>query len=189
MARWQRYVRDFDDKWLRGGTSTDEPLLGNADVQSLADLANSFEVVRTMRIVPVDERVGRGIGHSHTRADGAVAAHHDAAKRIGQNVVRIAGVGGMRKMLGRRNERGRLVMFCLCSIVAAPATAVQFERDRVQGILNLDVSYARPTAWTNPTAASSASPTAAQRRASTRRRRTEPEARARVADGALVPAS
>jgi hypothetical protein len=49
----QRYVRDFDDKWLRGGTSTDEPLLGNADVQSLADLANSFEVVRTMRIVPV----------------------------------------------------------------------------------------------------------------------------------------
>lgn len=49
----QRYVREFDVKWLRGGAPADEPLVGSADVQSLADMANSFEVVRTMRMVPV----------------------------------------------------------------------------------------------------------------------------------------
>src|SRR6185295_18974279 len=48
----QRYVRDFDQKWLRGGAPADEPLLGNADIQSLADLGNSFEVVKGMRAIP-----------------------------------------------------------------------------------------------------------------------------------------
>ena len=49
----QRYVREFDAKWLRGGAPADEPLVGSGDIQSLADLANSFEVVRTMRLAPV----------------------------------------------------------------------------------------------------------------------------------------
>jgi hypothetical protein len=49
----QRYVRDFDTKWLRGGVTADETPLGSEDIQSLADLANSFEVVRTMRMAPV----------------------------------------------------------------------------------------------------------------------------------------
>jgi hypothetical protein len=49
----ERYVRGFDTKWLRGGAPADEPLVGSADIQSLADLGNSYEVVRTMRIVPV----------------------------------------------------------------------------------------------------------------------------------------
>jgi hypothetical protein len=49
----QRYVREFDGKWLRGGAPADEPLVGSADIQSLADLANSFEVVRTMHIAPI----------------------------------------------------------------------------------------------------------------------------------------
>jgi hypothetical protein len=48
----QRYVREFDDKWLRGGAPPGEPLVGSADVQSLADLGNSFELVRSMSIVP-----------------------------------------------------------------------------------------------------------------------------------------
>ena len=48
----ERYVREFDAKWLRGGAPADEPLVGSADVQSLADLANSFDVVRTMRAIP-----------------------------------------------------------------------------------------------------------------------------------------
>jgi hypothetical protein len=48
----QRYVRDFDAKWLRGGPPADERLIGSGDIQSLADMGNSFEVVRTMRIVP-----------------------------------------------------------------------------------------------------------------------------------------
>jgi hypothetical protein len=48
----QRYVREFDDKWLRGGAAPGEPLVGSADIQSLADLGNSFEIVRGMRVVP-----------------------------------------------------------------------------------------------------------------------------------------
>jgi hypothetical protein len=48
----QRYVREFDDKWLRGGAPADEPLVGSSDIQSLADLGNSYELVRSMRAVP-----------------------------------------------------------------------------------------------------------------------------------------
>jgi len=57
----QRYVQEFDAKWLRGETSVGEPFVGSADVQSLADLANSFEVVRTMRIVPVTREAVVGL--------------------------------------------------------------------------------------------------------------------------------
>jgi hypothetical protein len=46
------YVAAFDEKWLRSKPA-DEPLIGSSDIQSLADLGNSFEVVRGMRIVPV----------------------------------------------------------------------------------------------------------------------------------------
>ena len=49
----ERYVRQFDTKWLRGGAPRAEALLGSADIQSLADLANSFTVVRSMRVIPV----------------------------------------------------------------------------------------------------------------------------------------
>jgi hypothetical protein len=48
-----RYVREFDAKWLRGGAPANESLVGSGDIQSLADLSNSFEVVQTMRIAPV----------------------------------------------------------------------------------------------------------------------------------------
>jgi hypothetical protein len=49
----ERYVREFDTKWLRGGAPADEQLVGSGDIQSLADLANSYEVVKTMRIAPI----------------------------------------------------------------------------------------------------------------------------------------
>jgi hypothetical protein len=49
----ERYIREFDAKWLRGGAPADEPLVGSGDIQSLADLGNSLEVVRTMRIAPI----------------------------------------------------------------------------------------------------------------------------------------
>jgi hypothetical protein len=47
------YVRQFDRKWLRGGAPDGEGLLGSGDIQSLADLNNSFAVVRAMRLAPV----------------------------------------------------------------------------------------------------------------------------------------
>jgi len=49
----ERYVREFDAKWLRGGAPADESLVGSGDIQSLADLGNSFEVVRSMRLAPI----------------------------------------------------------------------------------------------------------------------------------------
>jgi hypothetical protein len=48
-----RYVREFDAKWLRGGAPAGEPLVGSGDIQSLADLSNSYEVVLSMRVLPV----------------------------------------------------------------------------------------------------------------------------------------
>jgi hypothetical protein len=49
----ERYVREFDGKWLRGRAPVDEPFVGSGDIQSLADLGNSYELVRAMRIVPI----------------------------------------------------------------------------------------------------------------------------------------
>ena len=51
----QRYVREFDTKWLRGGAPANEPFVGSGDIQSLADLGNSYEVVRSMRVAPVSK--------------------------------------------------------------------------------------------------------------------------------------
>ena len=48
----QRYAREFDHKWLRGGAPAGELLIGSADIQSLTDLGNSFDVVKGMRVVP-----------------------------------------------------------------------------------------------------------------------------------------
>ena len=48
-----RYVREFDVKWLRGGAPAGESIIGSADIQSLADMNNSFEVVREMRLAPI----------------------------------------------------------------------------------------------------------------------------------------
>jgi hypothetical protein len=46
------YVIEFERKWLRGGAAQDEALVGSGDIQSLADLGNSLEVVRNMRLFP-----------------------------------------------------------------------------------------------------------------------------------------
>jgi len=45
------YVMDFDQKWLRSKVD-EEQLMGTGDIQSLADLGNSFAVVREMRSIP-----------------------------------------------------------------------------------------------------------------------------------------
>jgi hypothetical protein len=48
----QRYVESFERKWVVRDPSTSEELLGAADIQSLADLGNSYALVRDMRPVP-----------------------------------------------------------------------------------------------------------------------------------------
>jgi hypothetical protein len=47
-----RYVFGFEDKWIRDGARKENELLGTGDIQSLADLGNSYSVVREMRLVP-----------------------------------------------------------------------------------------------------------------------------------------
>ena len=46
------YAGEFREKWLRGWQTHTNELLGNADFQSLADLGNSYAVVREMRLLP-----------------------------------------------------------------------------------------------------------------------------------------
>jgi hypothetical protein len=49
----ERYVSEFERKWLGADPAPGEPLLGTADIQTLADLSNSVGIVRDMRPVPV----------------------------------------------------------------------------------------------------------------------------------------
>ena len=48
------YTQSFDRKWIGGEAPEGEPLLGSSDIQSLADIGNSFAVIRDMRLVPFD---------------------------------------------------------------------------------------------------------------------------------------
>jgi hypothetical protein len=47
-----RYVDEFREKWMRDRRPEGEPLVGSADIQSLADLAGAHDVVREMRVLP-----------------------------------------------------------------------------------------------------------------------------------------
>jgi hypothetical protein len=47
-----QYVFGFEEKWIRRNFLEVSELLGTGDIQSLADLGNSYSVVREMRIVP-----------------------------------------------------------------------------------------------------------------------------------------
>lgn len=51
-----RYVDQFRQTWMANRKPPSEPLLGSADIQSLADLANSFAVVRGIQVLPVGFR-------------------------------------------------------------------------------------------------------------------------------------
>ena len=54
----QRYVREFDQQvgaWALSPSPS--ALLGSADIQSLADLANSFQVIQNMRVLPTRDRI------------------------------------------------------------------------------------------------------------------------------------
>lgn len=51
------YNRAFEQKWVAGQAPPDEPLLGSADIQSLADLGNSFGMIREMKPVPFSRQL------------------------------------------------------------------------------------------------------------------------------------
>ncbi len=99
----QRYVREFDAKWLRGGAPVEESLVGSADLQSLADLGNSFEVVRTMRLAPVTKE-----------AILQLAAHHDAAGRTAETAARHLVLGNLPERMHPN------LTLRLCSLIEFP---------------------------------------------------------------------
>jgi AhpD family alkylhydroperoxidase len=48
-----RYVSEFEAKWLRTSAAKAETLVGSADIQSLADMGNSYDIIRKMRTTPI----------------------------------------------------------------------------------------------------------------------------------------
>src|SRR5215472_5472368 len=48
----QRYVDSFEQRWVLEDRDPHDELLGTGDIQSLADLGNSYSMVRDMRAVP-----------------------------------------------------------------------------------------------------------------------------------------
>jgi hypothetical protein len=48
------YTSSFHRKWILDSRHTKETLLGTADIQSLADLGNSYSFVKKMNLVPMD---------------------------------------------------------------------------------------------------------------------------------------
>jgi hypothetical protein len=51
------YASEFREKWLLGWQTHSSELLGNSDFQSLADLGNSYAVVREMRLLPFSRNI------------------------------------------------------------------------------------------------------------------------------------
>jgi len=51
------YSGAFEAKWIQGLSSDREALLGTSDIQSLADLSNSFSVIREMKVVLIGKRL------------------------------------------------------------------------------------------------------------------------------------
>jgi len=58
------YASEFDSKWIRGKHDPEEQLMGSGDIQSLADLGNSYLVIEGMKIVPFGWKTTAGLAAS-----------------------------------------------------------------------------------------------------------------------------
>ena len=61
MGMASHYVTAFENKWIRNPEASGESQLGAADLQSLADLTNSVNVVRGLRWIPAGQRLVMGL--------------------------------------------------------------------------------------------------------------------------------
>jgi hypothetical protein len=57
MSLATQYVTEFEAKWTGDRVPADAPLLGTADIQSLADLTNAVNVVKSMRWITAGPRL------------------------------------------------------------------------------------------------------------------------------------
>jgi hypothetical protein len=51
------YTESFDLKWVYPAEVPSDPLLGTSDIQSLADLGNSYAIIEQMSIAPITKRL------------------------------------------------------------------------------------------------------------------------------------
>jgi hypothetical protein len=51
-----KYTQEFDDKWIQKKSPLHETLLGSSDIQSLADMKNSYEGISQMRVLLPDRQ-------------------------------------------------------------------------------------------------------------------------------------
>jgi hypothetical protein len=52
-----QYATEFEKKWIEGDRDAKEELLGSGDIQSLADLGNSFGTVHDMKVFLIDHEI------------------------------------------------------------------------------------------------------------------------------------
>ncbi len=50
------YTGSFHSKWILGQNPQNEAVLGTADIQSLADFGNSYGLIESMKVLPIDPR-------------------------------------------------------------------------------------------------------------------------------------
>ena len=93
-----RYVNEFRQKWQEGRETPDEPLVGTGDIQSLADLANSFEVVRYDAPPAVRPETDPTSCDPDCPAAGAARADDDSIRGVGATAVQV----GLIAVLGWR---------------------------------------------------------------------------------------
>jgi hypothetical protein len=60
------YTESFDRKWVHCVRPPSEPLLGTGDIQSLADLGNSFALIEGMKTTPISKKLALQIAGQTT---------------------------------------------------------------------------------------------------------------------------
>jgi hypothetical protein len=56
-----QYTEAFDEKWVHKNLQVSGPLLGTADIQSLASLGDSFAIIEQMQVTPITKRLATQI--------------------------------------------------------------------------------------------------------------------------------
>jgi len=49
-----RYTLLFDTKWVQNAEATDQRILGHEDIQSLSSLGDSYDLIRRMKVIPIE---------------------------------------------------------------------------------------------------------------------------------------
>jgi hypothetical protein len=69
----------FEEKWADGTTFPGQPILGSADIQSLADCGNRYELVNGIWTLPALLDFGQGLPcHATTETNGRQAYRPEA---------------------------------------------------------------------------------------------------------------